>query len=91
MKALYEEYKDKGLGIIGISLDNSRDDWKAAIKQLGITWPQISDLGGWDSAPAKMFDVKSIPHIVIADQQGNILTKGLRGPALEQYVKEHLQ
>jgi thiol-disulfide isomerase/thioredoxin len=90
MKQLYEQYKDKGLGIIGISLDNNADDWKRGIKELGITWTQISDLQGWGAQPAKEFQVRSIPHIVVVDSQGKILTKGLRGEALEQFVKEHL-
>ncbi len=88
---LYNQYKDKGLGIVGISLDNDKDAWLMAIKQLGMPWPQMSDLQGWDNAVAKQFNVTSIPHTMVVDQQGKILRRGLRGEDLATFVAEQLQ
>lgn len=90
MVALYNKYKDKGLGIVGISLDNKHDDWQTAIKTLRMEWPQMSDLNGWGNAAARMFNVQSIPYTVVVDNQGVILKKGLRGTALQEYVEERL-
>ena len=87
---LYKQYKDKGLGIVGISLDSEKDAWLAATRQLNITWPQMSDLKGWDNAAAKLFNISSIPHTIILDRQGKILRRGLRGEALASYVAEQL-
>jgi thiol-disulfide isomerase/thioredoxin len=89
--ALYNQYKDKGLGIVGISLDNEKDAWVGAIKALNIPWPQMSDLKGWDNAAAQMFNITSIPHTVIVDQQGKILRRGLRGQELADFVADQLQ
>lgn len=91
MVKMYADNKAKGLGIIGISLDNDKEKWAAAIKQLGITWPQLSDLKGWENGFAKVFVVQGIPYTVVIDQQGKILKKGLRGEQLVQYVEEKLQ
>jgi len=91
MITLYDQYKDKGLGIVGISLDNDKDAWLSSIKQLNITWPQMSDLQGWDNAAAKLFNITSIPHTIVVDQQGKILHHGLRGEALAAFVAEQLQ
>ncbi len=88
---LYNQYKDKGLGIVGVSLDNDKDSWLLAIKQLNIPWPQMSDLQGWDNAVAKQFNVTSIPHTIVVDQQGKILHRGLRGESLAAFVAEQLQ
>ena len=90
MVELYKQYKDKGLGIVGISLDNEKDAWLAATKQLNITWPQMSDLKGWDNSAAKLFNITSIPHTIVIDQQGKILRHGLRGEALANFVAEQL-
>jgi len=90
MVGLYEKYQSKGLGIVGISLDNDRDAWIKAITDLGIKWAQMSDLQGWQSAAAKAYKVESIPHILIVDQQGKILARGLRGEKLEQFVSSQL-
>jgi peroxiredoxin len=87
---LYKQYKDKGLGIVGISLDENKDDWMAATKQLNITWPQMSDLQGWDNAAARKFSVTSIPHTIVVNQQGKILRLGLRGESLAAFVAEQL-
>ena len=87
---LYEQYHDKGLGIIGISLDEDQDQWTKAIKTLGIAWPQVSDLKGWHSFAAEMFQVQSIPHMIVVDKSGTILKRGLRGEALAAFISEQL-
>ena len=91
MKELYANYKDKGLGIVGISLDEDGDAWMEAIKELGLTWPQMSDLKGWQCEAGQMFQVNAIPFMAIVDQNGTIIQKGLRGQELEQFISEQLK
>ena len=91
MKELYTNYKDKGLGIVGISLDEDGDAWMEAIKELGLTWPQMSDLKGWQCEAGQMFQVNAIPFMAIVDQNGTIIQKGLRGEELEQFISEQLK
>ncbi|NDV77508.1 TlpA disulfide reductase family protein [Dysgonomonas sp. 511] len=74
---LYAAYKNKGLEIVGISLDDDNAKWIAGIKELKITWPQISDLKKWDSALSAAYGVNSIPHLVLLDKDGKILERGL--------------
>jgi thiol-disulfide isomerase/thioredoxin len=91
MLELYDKYKDKGLNIIGISLDEDSDAWKAATQQLNIPWVQMSDLKGWENVIAKHFCVTSIPHTIVVDQQGKILKRGLRSEKLEEFVVGQLK
>lgn len=91
MVEIYKKYKDKGLGFVGISLDEDGDAWKQATDQLGIVWPQMSDLKGWENTAAQMFNVTSIPHTIVVDQNGKILRRGLRGEQLEQFIAEQLK
>jgi hypothetical protein len=49
-------------------------------------WPQMSDLKGWESAGAALYNVRSIPANVLIDQQGKIVAKYLRGDALLKTV-----
>ena len=91
MKRLYSQYKGKGLGIVGISLDNDYDSWKQGTDQLGIAWPQMSDLKGWDNAVARQFNIVSIPQTIVVDQNGKILRRGLRGNQLESFIAEQLK
>ena len=91
MVELYNQYKDKGLGIVGISLDNDKDAWLTAVQQLNISWPQMSDLKGWENAAAQQFSISSIPHTIVVDQKGKILRRGLRGQELADFVAEQLK
>jgi thiol-disulfide isomerase/thioredoxin len=91
MVEIYKNYKDKGLGFVGISLDEDGDAWKQATDQLGIVWPQMSDLKGWENAAAQMFNITSIPHTIVVDQNGKILRRGLRAQQLEQFIAEQLK
>jgi len=88
--ANYAKYKDKGFGIFGVSFDKTRDAWIKAIKDDGITWPQVSDLKYWDSAAGKLYAVRSIPHNVLIDKDGIIIAKNLRGEELGEKLAELL-
>ena len=81
--SIYQQYHDKGLGIIGISLDEEKEAWTAAVKELGMTWVQVSDLKGWDNAAAQAFGVRAIPHMIVLDQQGRIIKNGISPSELE--------
>ena len=85
---LYNKYKDKGFDILGVSLDNNKAKWEAAIKKDNLSWHHISDLKGWSSALAKPYGVRGIPYTVLVDKEGKVLAKKLRGTALEAKLKE---
>jgi len=87
---MYNELKNDGFEIYGVSLDRDKGKWVQAIEQDGLTWPQVSDLQFWNSAAAQLYSVSSIPHTVLVDREGKIIATGLRGQALEAKVKESL-
>jgi Thiol-disulfide isomerase and thioredoxins len=74
---VYNKYKDKGFAIVGVSLDNDAEAWKTAIEKMGMTWAQMSDLKGWQSEGAALYNVKAIPAVVFIDQSGNIMGREL--------------
>ena len=84
----YAEYKDKGFGIVGVSLDKDMEAWKKGIKALDITWPQMSDLKFWNNEGAQLYAVRSIPYTVLVAQDGTIIAKGLHGEALQKKLAE---
>lgn len=88
--AVYNDYQSKGLGIVGISLDNDEAAWKEAVEQMHMNWTQLSDLKGWDSEAARLFRVNSIPHTVIINSKGEVLAEDLRGDELRKFVAAQL-
>lgn len=85
---MYNQYKDKGFDILGVSLDKTQDRWVEAIQQDGLAWHHVSDLKGWSNEVAQAYGVRSIPHTVLVDAEGKILARNLRGEALEQKLAE---
>jgi len=91
MVKIYNEFHEKGLEILSVSLDEKKEDWIKAIEKDGLVWNHVSDLKGWSSKAAKIYGVQSIPHIVIIDQNGVIIHKDLRGEELTNKLRELLK
>ena len=90
VKDAYAKYKDKGFEIVGVSLDRNVTDWKKGIEDLGITWPQMSDVKYWDCEAADIYGVQAIPATVLIDKDGTILKRDLRGSDLAEELEKLL-
>jgi thiol-disulfide isomerase/thioredoxin len=89
---LYKKYKDKNFDIFSVSLDNEKNRWVKAIEADGLIWENhVSDLKGWKTDVTKSYQFNGIPHTVLIDPEGKIIAKNLRGPSLEQKLKEVLE
>ncbi len=84
----YNEYKNQGFGIVGVSFDKDQVAWETGIKNLNLTWPQMSDLKFWNSKGAELYAVRSIPYTVLVAQDGTIVAKGLHGQELQDKLKQ---
>jgi len=89
--AAYKKYKDakyknaKGFTIYSVSLDKAKEPWIDAIQKDGLEWKNhVSDLKWWYSDAAKLYGVQAIPTNWLLDEKGVIISKNLRGAALEQ-------
>ena len=90
LKETYDKFHKKGFEIYGVSFDNNRDKWLAAVKDNGMKWIQVSDLNGFDNPAAKDYAVQGIPSNFLVDASGNIVAKNLRGEDLYKKVEELL-
>ncbi|MGI9544410.1 MAG: redoxin domain-containing protein [Cyclobacteriaceae bacterium] len=85
---VYNKYKDQGFEVFGVSLDRQHERWVQAIDEDGLDWTQVSDLKFWQSEAAQTYRVTAIPASFLLDEDGVIIAKNLRGPALEKKVAE---
>jgi len=88
--AVYNQYHDKGLEIISISLDKKKEDWIAAIAADQMDWHHISSLAYFSDPIAKQYNINAIPATFILDENGTIVAKDLRGPALGAQIAKML-
>ncbi len=94
----YESFKDKdftigkGFTVFSVSLDKNQSSWEEAIKADRLIWPyHVSDLAGWNSRVAALYGVNGIPMNFLIDQNGVIVAKNLRGPALKVALQQYLK
>jgi len=88
--AAYEQFKLKNFTILGVSLDDNKADWLAAIQQDKLNWLQISDLKKWESTVVNSYQIQGIPFNVLLDPTGRIIATDLRGGALQNTLKQLL-
>jgi peroxiredoxin len=87
----YNQFHSKGFDILGVSLDEEKHDWIGAVKKDGLIWSQVSDLKGWESGLAKLYNVTAIPTNFLIDGTGKIIATNLRGEELEQKLSNLLK
>ena len=89
--AAYEKYNKKNFTVLGVSLDDQKEDWIQAIKSDKLNWQHISDLKKWESTVVATYQIDGIPFNVLLDPTGKIIAKELRGQALLDTLKNRLQ
>ena len=89
--AAYEKFHEKGLDIVGVSLDGQRAPWVEAIEKLKMPWVHLSDLKGWESLVTKVYKINAIPDNLLIDPQGKIVARGLYEEGLEAKLAEVLK
>ena len=88
--AAYEQFKLKNFTILGVSLDDDKEDWLEAIQQDKLNWLQVSDLKKWESTVVGVYQIQGIPFNVLLDPTGKIIATDLRGTALQNTLKQLL-
>ena len=87
----YNTFKDKNFTVLGVSLDQQKDNWIKAIAADKLSWTHVSDLQYWSNAVAKLYNIQSIPANMLIGPDGKIIGKDLRGEELQARLKELLK
>lgn len=90
LRAIYEQYHQKGLEVVGISLDTKRANWSEAVEKDQLEWINLSSLEGWKCPVAKLYNVTEVPTMFVLDADRNIVAKGLRDKQLSDFISERL-
>ena len=92
---VYHKYKDaafkngNGFTVFSISLDYKKSAWEKAVIKDKLEWPtHVSDLKGWESEAAKLYNLKSVPASYLIDGDGIIVAVNVRGTALESKLRK---
>lgn len=91
MQALHEKYGDKGLVVIGVSIDSSNmgDKVRTLVGDKGLTFSMIHNA---DGEIAKSYGVGPIPHSVLIGPDGTIQAAHIGfAPGMEATYSEEIE
>jgi peroxiredoxin len=92
LRDLLKSFKDNSkLVVVGVGLEERKEEWKKAIQEDGMYWLQVSDLNYMKSEVALQYGITVLPQNVLIDPAGNIVARNLKGQNLEEKLKEVLQ
>ena len=85
---LHEKYKKQGVVVVGLDVWDNKDAHDEAVKELGITYPQLIDTTSYST---DTYGVQGIPTILVIAPDGTILGRDLRGEEIEEAVLRALK
>jgi peroxiredoxin len=72
VRKFYPAWKEKGVEVLGVSLDENQSSWIRAIKKDRISWPQVNSPAQWDSQLVLQWQIERIPTTFLIDPKGII-------------------
>ena len=70
IKGLYNEFKNKGLHLVSISIDENKEAWKSFVKKDSTGWEQLIVDNTSREDVQNRFNVSGVPAIIFIDNQG---------------------
>lgn len=84
---IYEMFNNKGLNIIGVSIDDDKNSWIQAIEDDGLAWTNVSDLKGKENTAAITYGVTGVPTNFLINEKGIIIAKDIDMENLKEIIK----
>jgi len=85
---LYDKYHNRGFEIYQISLDQNKQLWQTATKN--IPWICVRDVNGPNTRYAVSYNVSEIPTTFLMDRKGNIISRSLGLDDLRKAIEKNL-
>lgn len=90
IKALYEEFHERGFEIIGISLDEEREKLDAYLAKEMLPWPNYFDGQGWEGDLVTKYRIESIPTTFLIGPDGKIVAVDAPAAKLREQIESLL-
>ena len=87
----YARFKEKGFAILGVSVDDDKNQWLSAIKYDQLSWQNVSDIRGTKNKAVLLYGVNRFPTNFLIDSNGIVIAKDLRGKQLDDKLNELLK
>lgn len=84
LKDIYNEYKERGLEVLGVAVWDEPENTLAAIKTHGLPWECILNA---QSIPTEIYGISGIPCIILFGPDGTIISRDKQDDELRADVK----
>lgn len=91
MKKVYDKFRNRGVRIYQVCLDQNRLAWQRLVKQYGITWDCVWDADALQSRIARRWNIRTVPANFIINPKYEIVGKDLTGRRLEDRLNDLLK
>ncbi|MDO6853628.1 TlpA disulfide reductase family protein [Cellulophaga lytica] len=88
----YKIYKTKGFEILGVSIDQNKEQWLKAIEKDQLTWQNVIDTYGVDSNILNAYDATtSIPVNYLINKEGIVIKNNITTTELKEFLKNEFK
>lgn len=91
MKKVYDKFRNRGVRIYQVCLDQNRLAWQRLVKQYNITWDCVWDADALQSRIARRWNIRTVPANFIINPKYEIVGKDLTGRRLEDRLNDLLK
>ena len=92
LKALWDRFgEDPRFEMIGLSFDTSAKELREYMRTHGLAWTQAVVEKGFKSDLAELYDIRSIPTILLVGPDGKIVATKLHGKRIVETVEAALK
>jgi thioredoxin-related protein len=82
LKELEKKFEDAQIVFLGLSTDRDKAKWEEMVKGGGLTGVQLHL--GPQSAFQKAYNVEGIPHFILLDKEGKIISNNMSRPSAHE-------
>jgi|TARA_R110000851_G_scaffold328431_2_gene498965 thiol-disulfide isomerase/thioredoxin len=71
------DFEEKGVKILGVSIDEKTDDWLNALETEKPKWKNVIDIEGFTGKLANKYGIFSIPYNVLVNENGKVIANDI--------------
>jgi thiol-disulfide isomerase/thioredoxin len=90
LKAVYDKYHSRGLEVVGVSLDESKEDLANFLKTNNLPWKILVSTephhSGFENPIADQYGISGIPTVFLMNRDGKVVSLAARGEQLGELV-----
>ncbi len=85
-RVLMDTFKNQAVTFLFVSIDTDKENWKRAMRQEKLNGVHLIDPKGWQSSILRDYNFSSIPHYVLIDKDGRIVSADAPRPSGGAYM-----